>query len=317
MLDALDKKIIKALHKDVRASFAEIARQVKSSKEVVYHRVNRLQKEGIIQGYVAIFGRGYSSYKILVQLQSATPVVEEKLITYLVNHPDTNWVTSCSGSWDLVFAIKARSPREFAEIFREISATLGNHLQNYAMVISLGSEIYGPTFVSAYVQEGELVKQSESEKIDEKDKAIARVVAPQARIPLSEISRITHIPLDTVAYRLRRMEREKIVRRYRLIIDSSKLGFTRYEVFIHCIPLTDKTIGTFREFTKQNAGVEFFSVCVGHCNIEMTVHYKTADEFRTFVLSLKDKFSDSIKRIETITLFKTKKYSNLPREFRE
>ncbi len=53
ILDNTDKRILNELCLDSRQSYRQIARKTKISAATVMHRVNRLEKEGIIESYAA------------------------------------------------------------------------------------------------------------------------------------------------------------------------------------------------------------------------------------------------------------------------
>lgn len=53
-LDALDRAILQELNVDARRSHREIAHRLKVSPTTVSTRVDRLEREGIIQGYIPI-----------------------------------------------------------------------------------------------------------------------------------------------------------------------------------------------------------------------------------------------------------------------
>jgi DNA-binding Lrp family transcriptional regulator len=112
------------------------------------------------------------------------------------------------------------------------------------------------------------------------------------------------------------MEENSIIKRYRLILDPSKLGYNRYEIFIRCVNLTDAVINKFKEYAKQNPNIEFFSKCVGSWDIEFTVHFRSNEELRSFVLDVKEQFGDYIKNFESITLFETYNFISFPEELR-
>lgn len=319
-LDLLDKKIITALNQNVRASYSDIAKKVRTSKENVNYRIQRLIKEGIIKQFVTIFGFGYWAYKILVQLEKIDPEEEKNLLKYLNNHPNINWVTPCSGSWDLVFAVMAKNPGHFDKSLREILSRIGKYLQDYKISVSIGSQTFGHTYILGSIKEAKETpithKLREKLDFDEKDKQIARILHSNARAKLTEISAKTGIPVDTVKYRIKKMEQNGIIKRYRLVLDTSKLGYHRYEIFIRCINLTDPIISKFKEYAKQNPNIEYFSRCVGSWDIEFTVHFKTDTELRNFVLDVKKQFGDYIKNFESINLFETYNFIYFPEELR-
>lgn len=53
-LDAIDRRILRALHRNARLTNAELAEQVGLSPSPCWTRVKRLEQAGVIKGYVAI-----------------------------------------------------------------------------------------------------------------------------------------------------------------------------------------------------------------------------------------------------------------------
>ncbi|TDD29611.1 Lrp/AsnC family transcriptional regulator [Nonomuraea terrae] len=54
LLDETDMRILEALQRDGRASYAELARTVSMSASAVTERVRRLEESGVISGYSAV-----------------------------------------------------------------------------------------------------------------------------------------------------------------------------------------------------------------------------------------------------------------------
>ncbi len=317
-LDLLDKKILNCLNENVRASYTEIARKVRSSKEVVNYRVKRLIDEGIIKEFVTIFGLGYWAYKLLIQFEKITPDEEREIINYLIKHSNINWITPCSGNWDLVFAIMAKDPAHFDLILRDVLTQIGKYLQNYKTSVSIGSQAFGHTYLLGSTNETKKIKRNIIGQLDfdTKDKMIARILHKNARSKITDISSQTKIPVDTIKYRIKKMEKNSIIKRYRLILDPSKLGYNRYEIFIRCINLDDAVIRKFKEYARKNPNIEFMGRCVGSWDIEFTTHFKSNEELRDFVLEVKKEFGEFIKHFESVTLFETFNYVYFPEELR-
>jgi DNA-binding Lrp family transcriptional regulator len=309
-IDLWDKKILNALNQNPRAPYSDIAKKVGLSKEVVNYRVNRLMERGIIKGFVTILGLGNWAYKVVVDFSEISVETEKEVINYLASHPRINWLTPCSGAWDLVFSVMAKDPLHFDKILRDILGKIGSHVQNYAISISTGSDTFGHTYILDSIKEPEKVKRNDSNLIDfdDKDRLIAKILQNNARASLTDISAKTKIPIDTVKYRIKKMEENSVIKRYRLILDSSKLGYHRYEVFLRCVNLSDSVIIKFKEYAKKNPNIEFISKCVGAWDIEFTVHLKTSEDLRKLILEVKEEFGSYIKKFDTVTLFETYNY---------
>ena len=53
-LDDIDRKIINLLQKDAKTSIQSMAEELNITKTPIYERIKRLEKEGVIQQYVAL-----------------------------------------------------------------------------------------------------------------------------------------------------------------------------------------------------------------------------------------------------------------------
>ena len=54
MIDELERKIVRAMNRNARKSFREIAKEVGTSATAVINKVKRLETEGAIKGYIPI-----------------------------------------------------------------------------------------------------------------------------------------------------------------------------------------------------------------------------------------------------------------------
>jgi Lrp/AsnC family leucine-responsive transcriptional regulator len=68
--------------------------------------------------------------------------------------------------------------------------------------------------------------------MDELDRNILFELDRNSRLTFSEIARNLSIPHDTVRYRVRSLEDRKIVNKFHTAVDTSKLGYLMYEMFI-------------------------------------------------------------------------------------
>ena len=67
-LDDFDNKIIQALTSNARLSVSDLSRHVNLSRNAVTHRMNKLEKSGVIKGYKVILGDGLPVNEIVVAI---------------------------------------------------------------------------------------------------------------------------------------------------------------------------------------------------------------------------------------------------------
>ena len=326
-LDLLDRKILSYLNSNVRATYSKIADHVNSSKEVVNYRIKRLEERKIILGYSTIFDIGYWSYKLLISFSKIDDVSDKKIITYLRKNKNIAWLTPCTGFCDLVLAVMAKSPKDFDNKIRLIFSEIGKYIQEYDVAISVYSKTTGHNFIynntnkTIEFEDEKVIKEKEEQHnnlnniyFDEKDKKIGQIIKKNCRAKLIDICKKTNIKVDTIKYRIKKMEENGVIKRYRLLLDTSRLGYYRYELFLKCINLSGKVIDKFEEYAKTKKNIEFFSRCVGSWDIEFTIYLKTLEELRLFIFDIKKEFGEYIQKLESVTLFETYNFIYVPKE---
>lgn len=63
-MDEVDAKILAKLNKDARKSFRDIAAEIKVSPGTVYNHVERMQKTGILKGFIPVIDAEKAGYTL-------------------------------------------------------------------------------------------------------------------------------------------------------------------------------------------------------------------------------------------------------------
>ena len=122
LLDTKDLAILRVLDKDVRASYSEIGRKTRLSKEVVQYRIKKLEDEKIITGYWAIINQRYASvYKVLIKNRSLSGEKKQEFIQFASKHKIVSWFAETEGNWDFIMTITSRTDEDFIEFFKELN----------------------------------------------------------------------------------------------------------------------------------------------------------------------------------------------------
>ena len=68
--------------------------------------------------------------------------------------------------------------------------------------------------------------------LDTKDKKIIETIDYNSRVSLNEISKKTNLKKDTINFRIKKLEKDKIITLYYCVIDYYKLGFSSYKIYL-------------------------------------------------------------------------------------
>ncbi|MFD6621269.1 HTH-type transcriptional regulator LrpC [Streptomyces sp. ADI98-12] len=120
--DATDWRILEALQRDGRASFAELARAVSMSASAVTERVRRLEEAGIVRGYTAVVDPERLGYAILAFVRLRHPHGNYKPFHDLVAAtPQILEAHHVTGGDCFLLKVAARSMRHLEEVTGRIA----------------------------------------------------------------------------------------------------------------------------------------------------------------------------------------------------
>lgn len=128
VLDSLDERIIAELTLNGRATHAELAIKVNLSRNAARQRIERLERDGAIQGYTLRRPEGQTPSSLINAVMfvyrydrmRGTEVLEA-----LRKMPEVLQCEVMSGEYDLMVRVGASSPERVHKVWNEISAMPG------------------------------------------------------------------------------------------------------------------------------------------------------------------------------------------------
>ena len=122
-LDATDRRILTVLQKEGRITNAELSERINLSPSACHRRVQRLEEEGYIAGYVALLdarkmGRPTTVF-VEITLQSQADEVLDAFETAVARVPDILECHLMAGTADYLLKIMAQDTDDFARIHRQ------------------------------------------------------------------------------------------------------------------------------------------------------------------------------------------------------
>lgn len=122
-LDTMDRRLLSALQKRGRISNAELADEVNLSASACHRRVQRLEADGYIQGYVALLNPRKmgvpATVFVEITLSTQADDVLEAFETAVTRIPDVLECHLTAGKADYILKIVAEDTEDFARIHRQ------------------------------------------------------------------------------------------------------------------------------------------------------------------------------------------------------
>ncbi|MDR5653419.1 Lrp/AsnC family transcriptional regulator [Ruixingdingia sedimenti] len=122
-LDATDRRILSVLQKEGRITNAELSEKVNLSPSACHRRVQRLEEEGYIAGYVALLdarkmGRPTTVF-VEITLQGQADELLDAFEREVARVPDILECHLMAGTADYLLKILAQDTEDFARIHRQ------------------------------------------------------------------------------------------------------------------------------------------------------------------------------------------------------
>ncbi|MGC5703813.1 Lrp/AsnC family transcriptional regulator [Pseudomonas sp. NFXW11] len=128
ILDPLDERIIAELTLNARAAHAELAAKVNLSRNAVRQRIERLERDGAIQGYTIRAGQGRgpdTRINALIFVYRYDRMRGAEVLQALRQMPEIVQCEVLSGEFDVLVRVSAATPERVHRVWNEIAALPG------------------------------------------------------------------------------------------------------------------------------------------------------------------------------------------------
>lgn len=334
-IDLKDKKILATLAMNARLNPTEIGRIVGLSKDAVRYRINQLEKKGIIRGNVVVLNPskvGYYLHTLMLKLENLSEKKENKIIEFFASHPFGVWFGNCSGQWDFVFQFIAKDIKHFDRIIQKIKSVCGENLKDYEDLIvfnlvkyvDLQDDFYKnldlkfkferkDSSFAKEIKKGKIEFDYDKQmKLDLNDAKVLKVLSKNAAAQISDISKKTGIPRDTITNRIRKMINNNLIIAFNPIINITYLKYHLYIIFFHLVNLTEKKEKEFLNYLSAHPFVAYGGKTTGKYEAQIFLAVKSPMHMHEIITEFRKKFSDIIGGYDPLLVIKDYKYTFLP-----
>jgi len=308
-LDLKDRKLLYELDKNSRQSNSEIGKKIRLNKNTVNYKIKKLESEKVILGYYAVIDNsklGYFSFRSYLKFFNTTPEQEEQIINWLKNDKRIGVVARIETIYDFVLMIWVKDVYEFDKFWFEFKKKFRKHIWNER--VDVFPSVYN--FRRKYLfddktpQTYDFVGENKYVEHDELDLKILRLLAKNARMPLIEIAEKLKTPERTIAFRIKQLEKKKIIQGYRININLAKIG---YEYFKVNIILNDfEKYDKLFHFANNHPNIIYYDKTLSDYDFEIDIEIENQAKLLELLSEIKSKF-----HIRNIEILSFKEYYKL------
>lgn len=313
-LDRLDRSILHELDRNSRQVVVDLARTVGESRERVSYRISRLEEAKIIRRYTTMvnpYKFGLVVYKTYLQLENNRPRIET-MVEALKNHPRVYWHAEVAGTWDLMFAIFAKSPLEFYAIQGEVLSKFSDIVVGFGVYTIVQAWFFRRRYFRGTGRDSYLFGgEPGNVRLSTLDFELLRLLSDNARMSAVDLADQLKSSPTIIREHIRKLEAQEIITGYRTELDIRRLGIQSFKAQIHLRNYDQRAAEEIKEFCENTPNVVLMLEQLGDCKFEIELEVENYGQYTSFVDGLREKLAKYIRRVDSI-LYRTERYKWMP-----
>ena len=149
-------------------------------------------------------------------------------------------------------------------------------------------------------------------KIDVKDKRIIDALLQDSRMPCSKVAKLLGYSQEVVKYRLARLVEDNIITDFFAVVDSSRLGIMRFNIYLQFSTLSRQDERQVVEYLLAQPFVSWAISTSGKWDFMIQLSVRSLQDVDIFLLDLSKQFLDLLKSYECNIIVQ---FHHLPQRF--
>ena len=147
-------------------------------------------------------------------------------------------------------------------------------------------------------------------KLDIKDKKILSELCANARQASTKIAKKVRLSREVVEYRIKRLQKIGLIKKFITSLNIDILGFKAYNVFLLMQNFNQEKEKEITDYLKNHRAVRWMSTCFGKWDIFLRVNVKDRMQFDEIFSEISEKLGDNLRAFEVVPTIKKLKAIN-------
>ena len=318
-LDKRDKEILFYLDLDARATYSEIAKKLKISKQAVKYRIDQLIEKGIIENTLLFVNGtklGYVAYKFYIRFRNILEKRLKEILKELIEDHRIIWVATCDGKYDLAIAPAARNNIHAYKLLNELLIKYPEEIKditplNYIDVTHL-KKVHLVDKKRDRIDSPYWGNEPKNYRLDDYEIKILSILCENARMPLTEIAGKIGTTIDIVKNRIKKLLNDKIIVGSTVILNKSILNYEYHKILLKTRFYSEKEEQVFLNFVRSQKNIVDVVRMMGAWDFELDLEIKNTYEFHEIMLKIRNEFPRNIQEYDSLIILKEYKLNFFP-----
>jgi len=232
-LDKHNLQLLAVLDKDGRIPLSGAAKKIGVSRENAHYRFRQLCNEGVIVGFkllINYFALGYKCYNLLLNLENLGDTTRDNIVASLKKNKDIDVKTYILSNWDLELIIWVKNDTEFYSFYNDFMLRNKEYIMDKKLFVVTSMYTFSHEYLHESAHMVTLKTPSKLVSVDLIDEELLDILELNPREDLVSIAAKLKIAATTVAYRIKRLSKMKVILGCMPRLDLSRIGCTKYRI---------------------------------------------------------------------------------------
>ncbi|MBI2541268.1 Lrp/AsnC family transcriptional regulator [Candidatus Woesearchaeota archaeon] len=304
-IDKTDRRILYELDLNGRATYSEIGKKVRLSKQSVKERISNLEKIGIIRQYFALIDvhrMGYTFYRIDLKLQNVTGPKEKYIVNYILKLPKVISVLELHGNYDLAVLFLTKDIIETDNNIKNIKWKFNKYIKDISFSVITTHTRYKYGFLIDKKQEDKEVfmgRELAGIKLSPVENKVLTALGWNGRISLTTLAKQLGKSISSIKNAIKNLKDKKILLGYTTLIASQALGYLHYKVFINFQNPSQEKERKLEYYFRISPNIIYMTKSLGRSDIECEIIVRNITEFKKIIREMQYEFSSLIRDIDS------------------
>lgn len=301
-----DFKLLSYLYHHNREPITKIAKTVKLSREQVDYKIKKYCSSGLIRGFFTFYDWrkfGYNYLAVLFLKFEKSSSIKE-FTQKLINSKNCMSYGKVFGKYDLFVNVVFKNEKEISNYLSDLISDQNDSISNYFIIKPYISELYPVKFFKHkerenYTYTSEFIQK---QKFNEKEIAIMKILAKDARAKLIDIAKKTNISIELAHHKVKKLQKDRTIQGSRIQFNMAKFGYYFSAIFLNLKNFSKTNQEKIKNFSRKSKYVTAFNLMLSRPNVILNLFHKEESELRNTIDEIKELFKNESIDIDILLL---------------
>ncbi len=306
-LDKIDLKLLHALSENSRRSISQIAKLINTSKNTLLYRIKKLEKNKTILFYQTIINHSLTGVfcgRIMIKFTKYDEKNFSEFIVFIKTLNKIGGISRTYGKYDLILIVYFKKLSDFANIHELIHQKITNNVE--LMNVCLINELYycaaNKLMFGQHIPPAIIKFNRTPAIIDTKDEFLLKKLRENPKETIVSLAQKCNCTTKTLMQRKHNLEKKKIILRYSIMINHTKLDYVLHHVFWKFSTFNVKDVKRLKEHISLMSETFFITEVFCSNMLETGFLVKNELELHNLLNNIIKKFPELIKSYELLLI---------------